>query len=38
MTAKANTETMGFQTEAKKLLHLMIHSHSTRTRKFSSVS
>ena len=26
MTAKANTETMGFQTEAKKLLHLMIHS------------
>jgi len=26
MTATANTETMGFQTEAKKLLHLMIHS------------
>ncbi len=26
MTATAKTETMGFQTEAKKLLHLMIHS------------
>jgi len=26
MTATANRETMGFQTEAKRLLHLMIHS------------
>ena len=26
MTAAANKETMGFQTEAKRLLHLMIHS------------
>ncbi|MGD2007113.1 MAG: molecular chaperone HtpG [Cellvibrionales bacterium] len=26
MTASVQTETMGFQTEAKKLLHLMIHS------------
>ena len=25
-TETNNTETMGFQTEAKKLLHLMIHS------------
>lgn len=26
MTAQANTETLNFQTEAKQLLHLMIHS------------
>jgi molecular chaperone HtpG len=26
MTAEANQETLGFQTEAKQLLHLMIHS------------
>ena len=26
MTAAANPETLGFQTEAKKILHLMIHS------------
>lgn len=26
MTAQANKETLGFQTEAKQLLHLMIHS------------
>ncbi|MCK5885005.1 MAG: hypothetical protein KAG70_00720, partial [Alcanivorax sp.] len=26
MTAEVKKETMGFQTEAKQLLHLMIHS------------
>ena len=26
MTVDANKETMGFQTEVKQLLHLMIHS------------
>ena len=26
MTAEVNKETLGFQTEAKQLLHLMIHS------------
>src|SRR5690625_2725637 len=26
MTVQANKETLGFQTEAKQLLHLMIHS------------
>lgn len=37
MTVESQKETLGFQTEVKQLLHLMIHS-SIPTRKSSFVS